>query len=230
MLRSQFEEMFSRTSRAFRSANMGEVIGALQEYFGPEKFTLSSLFADEKIDIIRTITESSLSGAEATFRNVFNENYQLMAGIEEAKLPLPATWHNIASYVLNADLLNFFKGEEVVDTRNLRRISTDIDRWHILRTDEETLNHVIGARVFQEIEKIGVDESSLPRVRWLADVLSIVKEMGLKPSIWRSQNVFYLLTKGLRKGQWVFVNKEWEAEFERLAMLLKVRLNIEKGA
>jgi len=224
MLRSQFEEMYARTSQAFRTANMGEVIGALQEYFGPEKFTLTSLFADEKIKIINTITDSSLAVAEATFRDVFNDNYQLMTGIEEAKLPLPSTWLNIASYVLNADLLNFFEGNDVLDTRNLRRISADIERWHIKRPDEETLNLAIGERVFREIEKIGLDESSLPRVRWLADVLSIVQEKGLKPSIWRSQNVFYLLTKGLRKGLWVFVNKEWEAEFERLATLLKVRL------
>ena len=224
MLRSQFEEMYARTSQAFRAANMGDVIGALQEYFGPDKFSLTSLFADEKINIINSITDTSLAVAEATFRDVFNDNYQLMAGIEEAKLPLPSTWLNIASYVLNADLLNFFEGSEVSDTRNLRRIAADMERWHIKRPDEETLNLAIGERVFREIEKIGLDESSLPRVHWLADVLSIVQEMGLKPSIWRSQNVFYLLTKGLRKGQWVFVNKAWEAEFERLATLLKVRL------
>lgn len=226
MLRSQFEEMYTRTSRAFRAANMGEVVGALQEYFGPEKFTLSSLFADEKIEIIRSITDSSLAGAEATFRNVFNENYQLMAGIEEAKLPLPASWHSIASYVLNADLRKFFDLDEVPDTRNLRRIAADMERWHIKRSDEDALNHAIGKRVFREIEKIGLDESSLPRVRWLADVLSLVHEMGLKPSIWRSQNVFYLLTKGHRKGQWVFVNKEWATAFEHLAALLKVRLKV----
>ncbi len=224
MLRSQFEEMYTRTSSAFRAANMGEVIGALQEYFGPEKFTLTSLFADEKIKIINSIADSSLDVAEATFRDVFNDNYQLMAGIEEAKLPLPSTWLNIASFVLNADLLNFFEGNEVIDTRNLRRIAADMERWHIKRPDEAQLNLAIGERMFREIEKIGLDESSLPRVRWLADVLSIVQEMGLKPSIWRSQNVFYLLTKGLRKGLWVFVNKEWEAEFERLGTLLKVRL------
>ncbi|MBL7808836.1 MAG: hypothetical protein JNN28_13530, partial [Saprospiraceae bacterium] len=79
-------------------------------------------------------------------------------------------------------------------------------------------------RVFREIEKIELDESSIPRVRWLNDVLSIVEEMGLKPNIWRSQNIFYLFTKGYRKGQWVFVNKEWETEFKRLARLLRVRV------
>jgi hypothetical protein len=224
MLRSQFEEMYARTSRAFRAANMGEVIGALQEYFGPEKFTLSSLFADEKIEIIRDITGSSLAGAETTFRNVFNENYQLMAAIEEAKLPLPAAWLNIASYVLNANLRRFFEQDEIADPRNLQRIVTDMARWHIERTDEDALHHAIGERVFREIEKIGLEESSLPRVRWLSEVLRAVQQMGLKPNIWRSQNVFYLLTKGYRKGLWVFVNKDWEAAFEGLAGLLRVRL------
>ncbi|MCC7465716.1 MAG: DUF3536 domain-containing protein [Saprospiraceae bacterium] len=224
MLRSQFEEMFARTSKAFRAANLSEVIGALQQYFGPEKFTLSSLFADEKIEIIRTITESSLEGAEATFRNVFNENYQLITGIEEAKLPLPSTWHNIASYVLNADLLEFFESRETADPRVLRRIANDLKRWHIKRTDEDRLNHAIGMRVLREIERIELDESSTPRVRWLNDVLTIVEEMELKPNIWRSQNLFYLFNKGFRKGQWVFLNKEWEAEIKRLAQLLRVRL------
>jgi hypothetical protein len=224
MLRSQFEEMFTRTSKAFRAANMGEVIGALQEYFGPEKFTLSSLFADEKIEIIRSITEVSLEGAEATFRNVFNDNYQLITGIEEAKMPLPPTWHNIATYVLNSDLLQFFENEEAADPRNLRRIAADLKRWNIKQNDEDQINLAIGTRVLKEIEKIGLDESSLPRVRWLNEVLSIVEEMQLKPDIWRSQNVFYLTTKGYRKGQWVFVNKEWEAEIKRLSLLLRVRI------
>ncbi len=224
MLRSQFEEMFTRTSKGFRAANMGEVIGALQEYFGPEKFTLSSLFADEKIEIIRSITEASLEGAESTFRNVFNDNYQLITGIEEAKMPLPPTWHNIATYVLNADLLHFFENEEAADPRTLRRIAADLKRWNIKQNDEDQINLAIGTRVFKEIEKIELDESSLPRVRWLNEVLSIVGEMHLKPDIWRSQNVFYLTTKGYRKGQWVFLNKEWEAEIKQLALLLRVRV------
>lgn len=228
MLRSQFEEMYARTSKAFRAANLGEVIGALQEYFGPEKFTLSSLFTDEKISIIRTITDTSLSGAEAALRNVFNDSYQLMTALEDSKMPIPSAWNNVASYVLNVDLLKFFEGNETSDTRNLRRTIADMDRWHIEQADQEKLEHAMSQRILREIEKIGMDESSVSRVRWLADVLTIVKEMNLKPSIWRSQNMFYLLTKGRRKGIWVFLNKEWEAEFERLATLLKVRLKVDK--
>jgi alpha-amylase/alpha-mannosidase (GH57 family) len=227
MNKSTFEEMFQRTSKSFRAANLGEVIGALQEYFGPEKFSLSSLFSDTKMEIIQAITEQSLDSAESTFRNVFNENYQLMSALEEAKMPMPATWNNIATYVLNTDLADFFDDPEMGDLRHLRRIVFDLKRWNIKLNDEEMLNHAAGQRVLEEIESIEVDESSVPRVLWIVEVLKIVGELGLKPRIWRSQNMFYLVTKGFRKGQWVFVNKEWEAAFEQLAALLKVRLTVD---
>jgi alpha-amylase/alpha-mannosidase (GH57 family) len=225
MNRAVFDAMYERTSKAFRAANLGEVIGILQEYFGPEKFTISSLFADEKIKIIQTITDQSLSVAESGFRNVFNDNYQLMTGLQDAGMTLPDAWKNIAAYVLNADLLAFFKGVETADPRNLRRISEDLRRWNIKLSDEEAVRHAIGVRVYREIEKIDMDESSLPRVKWLNAVLGIVQEMELKPIIWRSQNVFYLLTKGYRKEEWVFVNEEWKETFMRLSGLLKVRLS-----
>lgn len=221
-----FEEMFSRTSKAFRTANVGEVIGILQEYFGPEKFTLSSLFADEKIKIISDITDQSLSVAESSFRNVFNDSYQLMTGLQDAGQPLPDAWRNIAAYVLNSDLLDFFKNDQTTDIRVLNRIAGDLKRWGIKLNDEETLRHVISERIYREIEKISLDASSVPRVEWLNKVLTVVAEMGLQPLVWRSQNVFYLLTKGYRKGQWVFLNKGWQNAFERLGELLKVRLKV----
>ncbi|MEO6759317.1 MAG: DUF3536 domain-containing protein [Saprospiraceae bacterium] len=224
MNRATFDAMYLRTAKAFRSANLGEAIGVLQEYFGPEKFTLASLFADEKIEIIQAITESGLATAESTFRNVFNDNYQLMNGLQEAGLTLPEAWRNIATYVLNADLLAFFESNAVGEARTLRRISADMKNWHIKITEPEVLRHAIGEWVYREIEKIELDESSAPRVQRLNGILEIVDEMGIKPMVWRSQNVFYLLTKGYRKGQWVFVNSEWKAALERLAGLLRVRL------
>lgn len=224
MNRATFDAMWQRTSKAFKGANLGEVIGILQEYFGPEKFTLSSLFADEKIKIIREITDSSLAVAESSFRDVFNDSYQLMEGLEEAGLPMPDAWRNIAAYVLNSDLLHFFANGEIRDTRTLRRIADDLKRWGIKLTDKEALQHAIGERIYREIEKIDLDESSASRMEWLSDVLSIVNQMELNPVVWRSQNVFYLLTKGYRKGEWEFANEAWKSAFEHLANLLKVRL------
>ncbi len=228
MSRSTFEEMFERTSKSFKAANLGEVIGALQEYFGPEKFSLSSLFSDEKMEIIQAITEISLDSAESTFRNVFNENYQLMSALEEAKMPMPAAWNNIVSYVLNADLLHILNDPKMGDLQVLRRIEADMKRWNIKLSDPEMLNHAAGQRLLREIERISTDESSSQRMTWITEVLKIVQEIGLKPDIWRSQNMFYLVSKGYRKGLWDFVDEAWKAAFEQLASLLKVRLTVDR--
>lgn len=225
MTASTFEEMWTKTSATFREANLGEVIGCLQQYFGPEKFTLSSLFKDERSKIIREITETGMLVAEANFKNVFNDNYQLMSGLQAERLQVPDTWRNVAAYVLNTELLDFFTFPETMDPRKLRRIAGDIKRWQINLTDRERVQLAASSRIFEEINKINLETTPLARVQWLNEVIAIIQEeTDLKPDIWRSQNVFYLLTKGYRKGQWSFTNDEWQMTFARLAQLLRVRL------
>jgi hypothetical protein len=223
---STFEDMWTLTSAAFRSANMGEVIGALQQYFGPAKFTLSSLFKDERSKIIREITESGMLVAEGNFKNVFNDNYQLMSGLQAERLQIPDTWRNVAAYVLNTELLDFFMFKETIDPRKLRRIAEDIRRWQIKLIDVEAVQLAVSNRIYSEINNLNMEVTSLARVHWLNEVIQVIQtQTDLKPDIWRSQNVFYLFTKGFRKGQWVFANEEWKKAFELLAELLKVRLS-----
>ncbi len=233
MPRSIFDGMAERTIAAFRSAQLGGLIGILQEFFGPEKFTLDSLFTDEKIQIIRSITAESLQRAEADFRTVFKDNYQLMAGLLDVGLPVPDAWRNITTFVLNADLLQFFKKEKAPqgknwqgadDIRTLRRIADDFVRWKVSLTEEETLRHAAGQFILLEINQLAAGETTLARLNRLCQVLEILGELKLEPDIWRSQNVFYLATKGQRKGLWVFAGKEWERTFRRLGGLLKVKL------
>lgn len=224
MTRATFDQMFERSSKAFQNAEMGELIGVLQEYFGPAKFTLTSLLADARSKYIRDITASSLQLAESNLRNVFNDNYQLIVGLVKSELPLPEAWRSVATYVLNTDLLLFFENGAIHDTPTLRRIAGELKKWNIPLTDEEAVRHNIGRRLDREIDLLDTHESSLPRLQWLTTVMDILNEMNITPDLWKSQNHFYRLTKGYRKGEWVFVNDEWQAAFERLAAQLKVRL------
>lgn len=222
---STFDQMWDLTARHFRKASLGETISALQKYFGPEKFTLSSLFKDEKIKIIREITDASMTVADAGFKDVYKDNYQLITGLEEEGLPVPDTWRNVAAYVLNSDLLQFFQSQETLDPRRLKRIAQDIKRWEIKLTDQDAVQHAISTRIYSEISKLSFEPTSLPRVKWLIEVISTIQQhTNLQPDIWRSQNVFYLFTKGYRKGLWNFANEDWRITFEQLATLLKVQL------
>ncbi|MBK9335598.1 MAG: hypothetical protein IPM98_02995 [Lewinellaceae bacterium] len=100
----------------------------------------------------------------------------------------------------------------------------DLKNWKVKLADEDAVRHAAGQRIHREIKLIEQESSSLARVQWLAEVLEIMREIHLVPDIWRSQNIFYLVTKGHRKELWDFWNDDWKAVFERLAGLLKVRL------
>ena len=221
-----FEEMHQKTTEAFRSANLGEVMGILQQYFGPEKFSLSSLFTEERIKIIRDITQQSLELAELSFRNVYNDNYQLMTGLPEAGMAIPDAWRNVAAYVLHADLLRFLARDNGNNHLNeLRRIAADLKRWGLKLSDDEAVRHAASERIHSELMAIWRhDDVPLARVQRLADVLAQLFDMGLQPRLSRSQNIFFLITKGYRKNEWDFVNEDWKKSFERLSELLRVRL------
>lgn len=225
--KSAFEELCKKAIAAFEAGNLGELISVLQLYFpSAEKFTLESLFRDEKVALLKNLTDVGLSQAEKAFRAVYNANFQLMVGLPDAQLPLPDAWRNLATFVLNADLRHFFEGSQRQDISELKRIASELKRWQIELTAEESLRHTIGERIYNEILQIAMETSSAARIQWLNEVLVVVFDMKLKPDIWRCQNVYYLLTKGYRKGQWMFLDEAWKSAFSRLAELLKVRMDI----
>ncbi len=222
--RPRFEEIRRDITEAFRKADLGAVIQYQQEHFGNPRFSLATLFADERIRIMRAITAQSLQLAEVNLRNVFNDNYQLIVGLQEAGLPVPDTWRQLAAYVLQNDLLRFFQNNHGNSVQLLKRVAHDMQQWNLKLTDEEAVLHAASQCIYWEIQRLHREDPPLSRLHWLIEVLEALEQMNLKPDIWRSQNLFYLATKGYRKKEWVFVNEDWKSAFECLAQLLQVRL------
>ncbi len=222
--RSQFEEVRREITAAFRKADLGTVIQLQQERIAGQRFSITTLFADEKTRIMRAITAQSLQLAEANLRNVFNDNYQVIVGLQDAGLPIPDTWRNIAAYVLNNDLMRFFENNHTNSLQTLRRVAQDLRNWNVKLADEEAVLHVASLRIQREIRRLHREHPPIGRVLWLSEVLEALQDMNLKPDIWRSQNLFYLVVKGYRKGEWEFINEDWKNAFERLAQLLRVQL------
>ncbi len=222
--KSKFELVRQQITDAFRRADLGAVLHLQQEHFGAQRFSIATLFADEKIRIMRAITAQGLQLAEANLRNVFNDNYQLIVGLKDAGMPVPDSWRHIAAYVLNSELLRFFENDHIYSTPLLERVLQDLREWDVKLADEEAVRYAASARIHREIQRLQQHQLSLSRMQWLIEVLLLLGNAGFSVDVWRSQNLFYLITKGYRKGEWAFASEEWRRAFEQLASLLKVRL------
>lgn len=223
MPRATFDRVWAELDAAFKKADLGEVISLMQASFGKEKFSLASLFKDEKVRILAAISRQSLLEAEAVFREIYRENYQLMTGLLDAELSLPDEFRAAVQFVVNSDLERFFK-KIPLDPAELRRIADEIARWKVPLSDSASYQLAASERIFEEIKLLQNSDSSLDQCEKLIKSLEILAEMGIKPVVWKSQNVFYFFVKPYKKGLLVFTNPAWEKAVRRLGELLNVRV------
>ncbi len=218
-----YRQMAHEVEAAFESTNLGEVITLMERYFGEERFTIWHLFRDEKRKILQQILERSLNEIENAVRTIYDDNYQLMAGMLRSNIPIPEAWKHAAQFIVNRDMYRFFANGRMT-SRELRRLADEYRKWGLQFSDEPALKLIASERLFREIQCIGQEEVPLEHLQHLNEILEVLGELGLQPDLWQSQNAYYSLMKGFSQGKWVFANAEWEREFMRLGEWLRVRV------
>jgi len=205
----EFQEMQEVLKKEFKSTDLGRVIGSMQSYFGSEKFSIWHLFRDEKRKILKQITEKSLKQVEHGFREIFDDNYQLMSGMVASDIPLPDAYNSAINHIINADLQSFFD-QEILKVSDLKRLASEITKWKLDITDAQALRFSAGERIFYEIRKI--DYLAIPKeqIQMLVDIIQIFNNLNLELDIWKSQNYFFLLLKDFLSGKRTFPNEEWK--------------------
>ena len=217
-----FDEMYERTTKAFKEVNLADVIGALQEYFGPEKFTIWQLFKEEKQRIINNITEKNLRTVEASFRKIYENNYQLMSGLLVTSVAIPDAFKSAVQYVLNIDLKNFFIGDSLA-INELKRILNEFQKWDIGFSDEGAFKLAASERISYELKTIDSGGMTLGKMQSLNEVLHLLNHMKVKPNVWKSQTLYFDLLKQFDSRQRPYPSPEWKQEFLKLGDLLNVK-------
>ncbi|MCB0589417.1 MAG: DUF3536 domain-containing protein, partial [Phaeodactylibacter sp.] len=223
MNREDFDEMAEKIREAFRSTNLGEVIGIMQQYFGEDKYTIQQLFRDEKRKILQQITQKSLDQMENEMRSIYNDHYQLMRGIAMDDIPVPEFYRSAVEFIVNRDLLRQFENGNL-NIRELRRLYAEFRRWNVSLIDEQAFKLAASERVFKEIQQLDTNEADLERLQALIIILEMLESLNFNLDFWRSQNTYYFMLQGYKKGEWVFASKDWEEAFMKLGQLLKVRV------
>lgn len=223
MKKDTFDEVAKKLKAAFEGTNLGAVIGYMQDYFGPDKFSIWHLFRDEKRKILREITSKSLLHMERTLRDYYNDNYQLMTGIIRSSIPLPGEFINAAEVILNKDLQNFFKNGDL-NIRDLGIIAKDIDKWQVKITDRDGLSLKAGECIYRQLQYILAEGfSTSERTEKLNTIMEIIRGMGIEIDLWKSQNLYFSMLKTYNKLPEEQRHKDWEADFFQLGQHLGVR-------
>lgn len=224
MAPDRFAGMQFRMVKAFEEGKLGDVIGVMQQYFGPEKYTLWQLFKDEKRKILDLITQQSMAELEASLRRAYNQDYLLINALATNDIPIPNAYRTTFEYILNADLLNCFQPERI-NIKDVERISAELIKWDLKIEDPKKLARLAGESIYKELRRISSERENVKRIQRLNRLFPLLQQFQLEPNLHNTQNLYFEIA-GLLKEKQGESNDEWMRQFNLLGDNLGVKVEL----
>jgi alpha-amylase/alpha-mannosidase (GH57 family) len=224
-----FYFMKQDVSEAFNKSDIPGVINLMDKHFGTHNYSLWHLFRDEKRNVINQILESTLKGLESAFRQIYENQYPIMQAMKEMKIPLPKALASSADFILTTDLTRALKEEEL-DLKNIRKLVDEFKKWSF-SPDGEDLGFVATQRIDSLMEKLRQKPQDLPLLESIESVLRILRELPLDLDLWKSQNVFFSVTRTFyqdmkkKSDRGEAAAKKWIENIEKVGRYLQVKIS-----
>lgn len=223
MEEDKFARMQTSIVNAFEEGRLGDVIGLMQTYFGPEKYTIWELFQDEKRKVFDSITHQSMMELEDSLRRIYNRDYPLVMALLHNDIPIPTAYRTTFEYILNADLIKCFQTEKI-NIRQVERIMSELVRWDLRIEDPGKVERFAGESIFKELKRIAAEGDNHKRLERLNRLFPLMERFNLRPNLYRSQNLYFEIAKSIHQSG--SRSKEWLHQFNLLGENLRVKVEM----
>jgi len=217
----KFTVMQTLMVKAFDDARLGDIIGLMQLYFGPEKYTIWQLFQDEKRKVFDLITYQSMRDLENSLRRIYNRDYPLVMALANNDAPIPNAYRTTFEYILNADLVRCFLSERI-NIRQVERITSELVKWRLNIEDVVKLERLVGECIIKELKRFSLEGENYSRIERLNRLFPLLFKLNLSPNLYKSQNLYFEISKA--NPSYDGHSAEWVREFTLLGENLRVKI------
>jgi len=174
----------------FNRADFSEVIRVLDREFCGSTYSLRSIFHDDQRKILRVILQSTLSEAEAVYRQVYETHAPMMRFLSDLSIPLPRAFSIAAEFALNSSLRAAFEDVENLD---FTRINTLIDEAHVqgVSLDGPTLGYALRRTIKQLSQQFVENPDHIELMKKFEAAAGVARSLPFEVNVWRAQNNYY---------------------------------------
>ncbi len=190
-----FSTMQIEIKATFDKADVPELIRLMDKHFGVHNYSLWHLFRDEQRNILNQILQSTYESIEGSYREIYENNYNLMNFLQNLGIPLPKPLYIVAEYVLNQDLKRILVPEDI-NLEKLRNLMNEIKKWSIT-IDTATIRFASESCINPLMEKLSQQPEDLTLFDKIETVLQLLTSLPIKLELWEAQNTYYTITKNL---------------------------------
>lgn len=219
----KFASMQYRITHAFDDGRLGDVIGTMQTYFGPERYTIWQLFKDEKRKILDMIAKKELEELEESLRRTYNRDYPLVNALANNEIPIPNAYRTTFEYILNADLIKSFQSEKI-NIKTMERIVGELEKWNLKIEDPDKVAQMAGQSIFRELKRIRNESENIKRIQRLNRLFPLLHKFRIDPYLHHSQNLYFEMAMENNRKSRQPVLPDWTDQFNLLGDNLGVKL------
>lgn len=184
-------ELHTEIADAFKKSRIYEIFNLLDKYFGNHNYSFWHLFRDEQRQIMELVMENTLKNAEGTIYQLYENNYQLLQVFDEINMAVPKQLKLPIDLAINTKLINMLEAEEI----NLKALENllDVAKRIAVELDTVTLNYLANERVRALIDELAKDPNDNELLKYIVDLLRLIKRGDIKPELWEAQNTAFLI-------------------------------------
>jgi alpha-amylase/alpha-mannosidase (GH57 family) len=184
-----FGAMAWEVTEAFSLADFPETIRRIDHHFGESTYSLRSLFRDEQRKVLDQIMALTLGEVWSAYSRLYTHNVPLMCFHMDLGVPLPRPLHATAEIVLNRNLLEAFRAQEL----DLQLIRSLLEEARVLEVGLEGagLEYALRKALERLTERFHQDPYDLDSCQQLVAAVMLGKDLPFEVDFWRVQNIYY---------------------------------------
>jgi alpha-amylase/alpha-mannosidase (GH57 family) len=216
---------------AFSMADFPQVVLLLDKHFGTSIYSIRSLFRDQQRRVLNTILASSLSEAEAHYREIYELRVPLMRFLTDLGIPLPRAFQAAAEFTINRDLRRIFEGEEF-DAEPMRRLLNEASSVKVA-LDVTTLEYTLRKAIEKMMRQLDAAPDDGNLLHAIQRAVGLGASLPFEINLWTVQNIYYEMLQakypaflaGAERGDGSA--RVWVDRFTALGAQLGIRISVQ---
>ena len=224
-----YETLVTDLRAPFLDRDFPTVIRRLDRHFQQNTFSFKSLFSDTQRRILDKILESTLTEAEAAYRELYRHHAPLMRFMSDLRLPLPEAFKTTAEYVLNTDLRRTL-AREPIDMERVRDLLEEVRAANV-ELDARGVGYALERALERCARQLAANPEDLTLLATLEALATTSRTLSFDVDVWQVQNIYFDLMKQTYPRFRVLAAvgdpaaSEWVSSFTRLGEQLAVSVD-----
>jgi alpha-amylase/alpha-mannosidase (GH57 family) len=201
---------------AVRRTDFPDVVRCFDREFGPQAYSIRSLFRDEQKRILDILLTSTIGDVETSLTNIYENQASLLHFLSESGMPQPPALTLAATFAINAGLKRALESDPVDAVQ--ARIWLNLAQSDQIALDRPALGYLVDRRMKRAMLDLQESPEEAPLDNALL-VARTISELPFDLNLWQAQNTWYDIFRTLRENP---PSEEWLERLKELGRLMHI--------